>query len=242
MKFWFNKKNKKKKSEQKKPFLPVAIQTNTATLKNRYGYLFPFVQSLTKVFEVKSSTILSYGCSTGEELLTLRSLFPDSKIIGVDINVEALKLAQENCKHDANIEIMDSEIFWHNEVKFDLVFCMSVFCVLAHEFIPKAEWKKKIANPETKQEITEVFAKNLPNRFSFEDFEKLIQQFDGKMNKGALFTLFNVNYSLMDTSLSNRYELIIIPGINLETQPKCTKNYKPIIQNDYSEIIFRKKY
>lgn len=35
--------------------------------------------------------ILSYGCSTGEEVLTLRRYFPTAQIIGTDIKNIALK-------------------------------------------------------------------------------------------------------------------------------------------------------
>ena len=39
--------------------------------------------------------ILSYGCSTGEEVLTLRQYFPNAHIIGADINKHSLAICRK---------------------------------------------------------------------------------------------------------------------------------------------------
>ncbi|MGG7620247.1 hypothetical protein [Bacillus coreaensis] len=63
-------------------------QTTSLTYMDRYPKIFTACQ---KYFEGKEDIkILSYGCSTGEEVLTLRRYFPNAQIIGVDINKQSL--------------------------------------------------------------------------------------------------------------------------------------------------------
>lgn len=66
--------------------------------------------------------ILSFGCSTGDEVKTLREMyFQDSKIHGVDIDDEMTRacLALENEKTSFSSE---------PDGMYDLIFCMSILC------------------------------------------------------------------------------------------------------------------
>ena len=85
--------------------IPPTLQKNTKTWKNRYGYLFPFVSDMSKAFSLSPKIIVSYGCSTGDELLTLREFYPNASLIGVEINDEARNQAVSNCSHDKNIKL-----------------------------------------------------------------------------------------------------------------------------------------
>lgn len=46
----------------------------------------------------RPQTILCAGCGTGEEVIVLSSLFPSSRILGIDISASSLKVAKENIK------------------------------------------------------------------------------------------------------------------------------------------------
>ena len=53
--------------------------------------------------------ILSYGCSTGEEVLTLRNYFPNAHIIGAEINKHSLaKCRQLPVDEKINLHILNT--------------------------------------------------------------------------------------------------------------------------------------
>jgi hypothetical protein len=65
--------------------------------------------------------ILSFGCSTGEELLELRARFPESEIVGCEIDKDRAAIARERTG------------LWVGPFEdvpgdFDLIFAMSVLC------------------------------------------------------------------------------------------------------------------
>ncbi|MEI4884199.1 class I SAM-dependent methyltransferase, partial [Klebsiella pneumoniae] len=70
--------------------------------------------------------ILSFGCSTGEEVLTLRRYFPHASIVGAELNRRSLTIC-ERLNVDDRIQFTFSRhdlIARHGP--FDAVFCMAV--------------------------------------------------------------------------------------------------------------------
>jgi hypothetical protein len=65
--------------------------------------------------------ILSFGCSTGEELLSLKNCFPSSEVCGAEIDPSRMEEARQKtlCRVDT-LENLPGD--------FDLIFAMSVFC------------------------------------------------------------------------------------------------------------------
>lgn len=65
--------------------------------------------------------ILSFGCSTGEELVTLKHLFPRAEIVGAEVVPERIAAARmlSGCQVDT---------LQHIEGDFDLITAMSVLC------------------------------------------------------------------------------------------------------------------
>ena len=73
-----------------------AFQPYNDTRADRYPQIFGFVQSqLGASSEVK---ILSYGCSTGEEVFSLRAYFPRAAIKGIDINPGNIAICRRRLK------------------------------------------------------------------------------------------------------------------------------------------------
>jgi len=59
-------------------------QLSTFTFENRYPWVFEMVSQL--LSDLSAPKILSFGCSTGEEVASLHQYFKQATIIGVDIN------------------------------------------------------------------------------------------------------------------------------------------------------------
>ena len=90
---------------------------------DRYPDLFREIKSIIS----NPSQILSFGCSTGEECDTLHELyFPNSKIIGLDINKKVIEKNKRKNKYK-NIEYY-SELEDINQ-KSDLIIANSVLCL-----------------------------------------------------------------------------------------------------------------
>lgn len=68
------------------------FQPHATTAANRYPDEFAAIAA---ALEVDDPRILSFGCSSGEELLSLRSSFPTAQIHGIDVNPLAVRTARK---------------------------------------------------------------------------------------------------------------------------------------------------
>lgn len=131
--------------------------------------------------------ILSYGCSTGEEVLTLRKYFPNAHIIGVDINKRSIAKCRE-LPEDEKITFLYSS---PNEIKkygpFDAIFCMAVLQRKPHYIAAKG---------------ISSFKKIYP----FVKFEQQIVEFDELISPRGLLVVHFTQYSFIDTSVASKYK------------------------------------
>ena len=160
-------------------------QTTPLTAINRYPKIFSGCKDYFK--DKDNIKILSYGCSTGEEVVTLRSYFPSATIIGAEINSHSLKVCKSR-NLDNKIKFIisrSSEIKKYG--KFDVVFCMAVL--------------QRTPDTITSQGIT-----SLKKIYPFEKFEKQIVELDGYVKKGGLLIVHFSQYDFMDTFISKKYK------------------------------------
>ena len=76
------------------------MQWSSATFSDRYPEYFVALQD--ELTGVERPRILSFGCSTGEEVFSLRDYFPDAELTGVDINSHSIAVAKANLARRAN--------------------------------------------------------------------------------------------------------------------------------------------
>ncbi|MFN7250066.1 MAG: class I SAM-dependent methyltransferase [Anaerobacillus sp.] len=160
-------------------------QTTPLTFMDRYPAIFSACKNY---FNGKQDLkILSYGCSTGEEVLTLRKYFPDAELIGADINKQSLAICRQ-LPVDKNISFLYSS---HSEIKkhgpFDAIFCMAVLQRKPHDIAAKG--------------IT-----NLKKIYPFDKFEQQIIEFDQIIKPQGLMVIHYTQYSFEDTSLASNYK------------------------------------
>ena len=67
-------------------------QITPLTAMNRYPVIFSACKDYLK--DKENINILSYGCSTGEEVVTLREYFNNATIIGAEINSHSLEVCR----------------------------------------------------------------------------------------------------------------------------------------------------
>jgi hypothetical protein len=158
-------------------------QTTPFTYINRYPGIFSACQNY---LDRQNLKILSYGCSTGEEVLTLREYFPNAEIIGAEINKRSLKICR-------NLQVDNQTTFIYskqNEIKkhgpYDAIFCMAVLQRKPHY-------------------IAEKGISSLKKIYPFEKFEKQIIELDEMVKPGGLLIVHFTQYSFVDTAIASKY-------------------------------------
>ena len=143
-------------------------QTTPLTGMNRYPEIFSACQNYLK--NKKNLKILSFGCSTGEEVLTLRQYFPDAEIVGVEINKRSLKICQKHAVDKRVRFLYSTEKNIRRYGPYDAIFCMAVLQRRPHDIAAKG-------------------IENLSKIYPFEKFEQQINQLDDHLNNEGLLIL-----------------------------------------------------
>ena len=98
--------------------MEVVLQDDTQTFPNRYKSLF---REVAKTCHPR--VVMSFGCSTGEEINTLLCVFPKSHIVGLDINDQVLSVCKERFKGNKRVTIErsnDTNAKWNNQIDLEL--------------------------------------------------------------------------------------------------------------------------
>lgn len=191
-------------------------QLSNFTEANRYQLQWMFLSYFARFKQFKqygksdfsNANVLSFGCSRGREACDLVTYFPGSKILGVDINPDAicraLQMRDSLCvgSNDASgmhkvevygkqayMDFKTTDEFFHavdqndSTRKFDVVTVMTVLC----------------RHPAT---VNVLHSKAI---YSFEEFDSSLMLIDSLVKVGGLLCLFNGNYDLQDTAIAERY-------------------------------------
>lgn len=164
-------------------------QLQTKTWVNRYPDVFRTVQ----LFQAQYSStacprILSFGCSSGEELQSIRNYFPTAAIFGCDVNRAALA---EAAKVDGCTVFLSTPEAIKAFAPFDVIFAMSVLC--------------RFSLSQT--------AKSLKSIFSFYEFEDHLGALNDALSDDGLLCIQNANYLFSQSSLYPSYAPVRCPLI-----------------------------
>lgn len=102
------------------------FQPFTTTMRDRYP------EELESIAEVVAVTgrpprILSFGCASGEELLTLRERFPDAVVTGIDINPLAVRRARRKVRGTGITVRRAGDVDGEPPASYDVVLALAVF-------------------------------------------------------------------------------------------------------------------
>lgn len=158
------------------------FQRETATSDDRYPQLF--AECRERLAKLACPRILSYGCSTGEEVFTLARYMPGAWMVGVDINRWCLRQCR---KKNVSLQLR----FVHRMATerafaggFDAIFCLAVF--------QRTEHRTRRAKPEQ-------------TGFTFEQFEAEIAMLDRTLHPGGLLFLDHCDFSFEQTIVARGY-------------------------------------
>lgn len=194
---------------------PKYHQIDSLTQFDRYPSVFSVCQK-----ECPSpESILSFGCSIGEECFTLAEYFPHASILGVDVNSTSLRTAQQkNQGSQISFQMADDSTLSRPET-FDMVFAMSVLC--------------KFGDTKGKDNINHIYP--------FSQFESQLNSLVHSLKQDGLFVLHNSNYRFHDAACASQFEDVIdesITGTGFVT--KFDSSGDKLDDQTYPYCIFRK--
>jgi SAM-dependent methyltransferase len=167
--------------------------------------------------------LLSFGCSTGEEVFSLRHYFPQAVIKGIDVN----RLNIATCRSRLR-RARDNGISFETAASpagepaafYDAIFCMAV---LRHG---------QLALPG----ITRC-----DHLIRFEDFAAAVQDFSRCLKPGGLLVIRHSNFRLADAPAGAGFETILQVEIpKPERLPLFGSDNRLLRDASYPDTVFRK--
>lgn len=194
-------------------------QISNDTKLDRYPEVFAYAAELLSNTPSEDLTLLSFGCSTGEECFSLRRYFPSASIDGVDVNKKNIRACEER-NQDPRIRFEVSEVNLRRaQPTYDAVFAMSVLC----------RW------PQTKEidSSAEVYP--------FEKFDETVRRLDSLVRPNGLLVIYNANFRFSDTAISQHYEPLRVPGLADSGFVRLfSKGNRRLPEQVYPFCVFRK--
>jgi SAM-dependent methyltransferase len=167
--------------------------------------------------DLPAPTLLSFGCSTGEELISLRRYFPESSIVGTDINPRCLRAARRLCRGDARIDVRCIDEL---EGQFDAIFCMAVF---------------------QRGELRDEQPADASGIYPFERFEAELEELDQHLRVGGVLAVDEASYRVGDTTLGARYEPLPCTLSRERIRPRYDQNSRLLGVCPEAKVLWRKR-
>jgi hypothetical protein len=181
-------------------------QRSTFTAPNRYPALFE--QCRAYLSGNPSPRILSFGCSTGDEVFSFGEYLPSATILGVDINDWCLRQCNSRKKSDRHSFCHRFSESFERARDFDAVFCLAVF-----------QRTENRTGPDN----------SVSTGLRFRQFEQELVELDAKLNREGLLVIDHADYSFADTAAFERYEVLDFEG-------NATRCSRPLFDKDDSKV------
>lgn len=196
-------------------------QTTVLTWMDRYPMIFSACRD---VFGANAEIrILSFGCSSGEEVITLRRYFPRAFITGSEINPRNLALCRKHEVDDRIAFVPSDPATIERHGPFDLIFCMAVL-----QRTPHAVEHRRLTN--------------LKEIYPFEKFDRQVSELDSYLETGGLLVIHHTQYFFADASVGTKYEALEGQGIEPMSDGPKFDTRSILVASDVSvRSIFRKK-
>ncbi len=160
------------------------LQKSTVTSTSRHNYL---LQLIREKFPLHGYAMLSFGCSTGEEIESLQDIFQENavQLTGVDVNEDVLSTARKRFGPHAAF-LTSVEFLKHSHLTYDLITCFNVLC---HHHSGQG-------------------SKNEPIAFSV--YEKSVLELVQRLKPGGILCIYGSNYCVKDISLPEDFDAVLI--------------------------------
>jgi SAM-dependent methyltransferase len=191
------------------------------TEENRYPEVFAALAE--RLAKIAVPRVLSFGCSDGSEVRTLRRWLPHAELVGIDINPRALARARRALRRRPDPLIrfhQASSTGQFPEGAFDAILAMAVF-----------------RHGELEATMPDSCSAILP----FARFAAGVADLDRRLKPGGTLALWNAHYRFSDTPLADGYDAISLPASRGEPMELFYgRDDRRVEAEPYAEILFRK--
>jgi hypothetical protein len=187
-------------------------QTSGTSWPERYPELFDLAAELAP----EAQRILSFGCSSGEELDALRRRFANAEIVGAEINPRLRKAARARIASDGNAHVLAPDAV---DGAYDLVFALSVL--------------QRLPEQVARRGLTD-----LSKSYPFERFDSEVARLAGRLRPGALLCIMNAHYRVEDSSCATLFRPV--PHSPAMTHPLFGRDSRRLPPDAVARSIFRK--
>ena len=168
---------------------PERFQPYPHTLPDRYPWLFDFAAAALAGFP--APRLLSFGCSRGDEVFSLRLRFPEAAIKGIDIdpaNIAACVARSRPLDESRLAFEAASNTRGEPSSHYDAIFCLAVLC---HGDLTTygAQWSEPLLR--------------------FADFERTVVDLARCLKPGGLLFLHTTNFRFCDTALAGGFDVLL---------------------------------
>ena len=173
-------------------------QTTELTWVDRYPEIF--ARASAELGGKPGARILSFGCSTGEEVITLRGYFPQAEIVGCEINPRSRRIARRRTAGTGARLIASANRLIAAHGPYDAIFCLAVL----------------------QRTPTLVMASGMDDislHYPFGKYEDLLTFLDSCLVPGGLLAIEYSQYRFADASIAGGYAPL--PGAPVEAEPLC---------------------
>jgi SAM-dependent methyltransferase len=196
------------------------FQPGTTTFENRYPETFAFVRA--ELGEACAGRILSFGCSSGEEVFSLRDYFPKAAIEGIDVNPGSIALCRRRlaARPDPRLSFrLANSTAEVPDGAYDAIFSMAVFR------------DGRLGKPGVRR---------CDHLLRFDDFARMIADFERCLRPGGLLAVRHSNFFVADTPSADRFE-IALSMKSAVVSPIFGPDNRLIEGAENREAVFRKK-
>jgi SAM-dependent methyltransferase len=204
---------------------PGTFQIIGNTSDDRYPEIFSFINN--RLGGATAHRLLSFGCSTGEEVFTLRRYFPRATIEGIDINpyrITACRRQLQRRGGDSQLHFSVAGSTHHlPSQSYDAIFCLAVL---------------------RRGELRNGPSLRCDHLLRFDDFERAVADFARCLKLGGYLAITFSNFRFRDTTIATTFEVAMQAGpvwMNHMRMPLYGRDNRLLPDTRYSDIVFRKK-
>ncbi|PPT99676.1 class I SAM-dependent methyltransferase [Xanthomonas arboricola] len=198
------------------------FQDYGTTAMDRYPTLFAFAQDT--LGATGNLRLLSFGCSSGEEVFTLRSYFPEAAITGLDIHpghIAACNLRLQRQPDSAIQFRLAGSTARETAASYDAIFCLAVL---------------------RRGDLASHQGERCDHLIRFEDVQAQLLDFARCLRPGGLLMLRHANFRLRDTAAARWFDPVLrLPlAAQADTPLFGPDNRRLPVQSD-DEVVFRRR-